>query len=153
MTVPVDGSDVLMRVDGGQPECGAAESSDNRPPDPTRSRGNAAGALQVFFFAGDFFFAAAFFRATAGLRAVAARAVRFVAGFVPVASTAFGAAEGVFPAVPVPAALFAGAFRPHRPLRSGAAARIAWHSSSASDFGSRSVGILPFFFPSVMYGP
>ena len=153
MTVEVDGSDVLMRVDGGQPECGAAKSSDNRPPGPRRSRGNAAGALQVFFFAGDFRFVVRFLRAPAGLRAAAARAVRVVAGAVPVASTAFGAAEGVFPAAPVPAAPFAGAFRPHRPFRSGAAARIAWHSSSDSDFGSRSFGILPFFLPSVMYGP
>ena len=42
------------------------------------------------------------------------------------------------------------AFRPQRPPRSGAAAISAWHSSSVSDFGSRSFGILPFFLPSVM---
>ena len=38
-----------------------------------------------------------------------------------------------------------GALRPQRAPRAGAAAISAWHSSSVSDFGSRSFGILPFF--------
>ena len=64
----------------------------------------------------------------------------------------FGAASvALFPAAD--SAVFAGALRPQRAFFSGAAARIARQSSSVSDFGSRSFGILPFFFPSLMYGP
>jgi hypothetical protein len=58
----------------------------------------------------------------------------------------FFAGFSAWPAVSVLATVFAaGAFFPQRPLRSGAAAISAWHSSSVSDFGSRSFGTLPFF--------
>ena len=76
----------------------------------------------------------------------------FVAFFVAFFAAAFFGA-----AAPSAAAFFAGAYfvpalRPKRPRcgRNGAASRIASHSSSDSDFGSRSLGILPFFSPSVM---
>ena len=82
---------------------------------------------QVFFFAAVFFLGAVFF-----LTAV-------VLGF------AAGVSAETFFANPV--------FFAHRPVRTGAAAMSAWHSSSVSDAGSRSFGILPFFLPSVMYGP
>ena len=55
-----------------------------------------------------------------------------------------------FLAVPLAVAFFAAAFLPKRPFASGAASRIALHSSSVSDAGSRSFGILPFLLPSVM---
>ena len=89
-----------------------------------------AGAVFVAddFFAAALFLAAAFFFGAAFFTGASAEAPAFFAA----------------------AALAGAAFRPHRPLRSGAAAMIAWHSSSVSDFGSRSFGILPFFLPSVM---
>lgn len=100
----------------------------------SRKAGEGVENNQAFVFAAlavvFFFFAAAFF---------------FGAGLVPSAP-----AEGLAFAF----AVFAvAAFFAQRPLRSGAAAISAWHSSRVSDFGSRSLGILPFFLPSVMYGP
>ena len=90
----------------------------------------------------DFFLAAAFFFGADFALDLAAAFLR--AGFFAAASAADDASA---------ADAFGAALRPQRPLRSGAAARIAWHSSSESDLGSRSFGILPFFLPSVMYGP
>ena len=43
--------------------------------------------------------------------------------------------------------------KPRRCPRTGAAASNSRHSSSVSDFGSRSFGIFAFFCMSVMYGP
>ena len=62
-------------------------------------------------------------------------------GLLWLAATSVSAAcAAVLPVV------FAAVLRPHRFVpRSGATARIAWHSSRVSVFGSRSFGILPFF--------
>ena len=100
-----------------------------------------------FFFAGAFFFATFFDFATGSA---------VVAGLASIVGPAFAAAfRGALVADFFGADLVvAPALRPQRlPVRSGAAASNAWHSSSVSDFGSRSFGILPFFLPSVMYGP
>src|SRR5512137_1343171 len=96
---------------------------------------------QAIFFAGAFFFAAAFFFGAAFFLTT----VFFFGSAAASASVVFAA---VLPVV------FAAVLRPQRFVpRSGATASSAWHSSSVSEFGSRSFGILPFFLPSVMYGP
>ena len=80
----------------------------------------------VFPFSTAAFLAGRFFAAAAGERRAPAAARRFVAGLSPF---------GGLPPLSRP-------LRPHLPkLRSGAAASSAWHSSSDSDFGSRSFGI------------
>ena len=61
--------------------------------------------------------------------------------------------SGYTGAAPVSLVFAAGCLRPHRLPLAGAAARMARHSSSVSERGSRSFGTLPFFLPSVMYGP
>src|SRR5690606_31375899 len=100
----------------------------------------------------DFFFAAFFL----AFFFVGFFAVRLPVAFVFAARlrVAGASASAPFPVAAVPAAavFFFAAFLP-RPRRSGAAASSASHSSSVSDFGSRSFGIFAFFAPFVTYGP
>src|SRR5512136_946305 len=104
---------------------GVCEFMDSRGPGPTFSCGREMWMRedQVFFLAADFLAAAFFFGAAF-----------FFAGLATAPS--FPGSSGVVFAFA--AALFAGAaFFPQPPLRSGAAAMIAWHSSSVSALGSR----------------
>src|SRR5215472_16222942 len=113
--------------------------------DLARATGAGEGACAAFFAA-----AARVAVATAPRRA-ARPAAGVAASGAPAtpAALAAPAAAGADGA----AAFFPRPQRPKRPPRSGAAASIILHSSSVSIFGSRSLGILAFFFLSVMYGP
>src|SRR6185312_7046120 len=86
-------------------------------------------------------------------RSRTAGAAAFAAG----AGACGGALRAAFfpaaPSVGLAAARLPRPQRPKRPPRSGATASMARHSSSVTVFGSRSLGILAFFFLSVMYGP
>src|SRR5690606_23532698 len=106
-------------------------------PGPRTQNGGASSAVAAVFFAGAFL---------AVVFLVAFLAVFFAGAFFAGAFLAGASLAGAF---------FAGAFFAPKPRRAGlpVSASSCCTSSSVSDAGSRSLGILPLSLPSLMYGP